>query len=286
VGAVTAIAALTGGGAFAGILVLAASTAYDYVLERGQVADMALMRSNCGVDCVNFLQQSTAMVQLKAVGYGSVGILLTDLLLLALLVAFRGGRLPLAGVAPATAADAVRSRVSQVGLLLSASLLGSAVVHAAVIPEHLEEWTLAGEFFWLLVMAEAMVGVLVVRGDRSGPLQAAAWLSLATVVLWTVSRTIGLPTGPEAWEAEPVGVADLAATSLELASLGLALVLLRSRGRLRRPASSAHVRALGLASVVAVTAIGVAGSTLPVVSAFAPAAPAHGGGGHHGGHTA
>jgi hypothetical protein len=286
-GARTAMAAVTGAGVVTGVLFLVASVAWDLVLERRQVVHMASMR-DCAGDCLDFLQHSTTVMQLKSIGYGSVFMVLTDLVLVALLVAFRGGRLPLARVAPATGAEETKRGADQVVALLGAMLLGAAAIHAAVIPEHLSEWPLAGEFFWLLVIAETVVGVVVLRNRGTGPVRAAAWLSMFTVLLWMFSRTRGLPFGPEAWEAEPVGVADLAATSLELASLGLALALLWGPSWLRRPASPSHVRALGLASVVAVTAIGVAGSALPVVNAFAPVDPVPGDGGHHGhaGHEA
>jgi hypothetical protein len=281
-GVVTAMAAVTAAGAVIGSVFLAASTAWDLSLERKQVVHMASMR-NCSGHCLDYLQHSTTVMQLKAVGYGSLFMVLSDLVLLALLVAFRGGRLPLARSVVAKADEVSRGRSQQVVALLGATLIASAVVHAAVIPEHLEEWPLAGEFFWLLVMAETVVGVLVLKSRTTGPVRVAAWMSMLTILLWVFSRTQGLPIGPEPWEAEPVGVADLAATSLELASLGLALALMWGPSWLRRPASPSHVRALGLASVVAVTAIGVAGSSLPVVNAFAPVNPVPGGG--HAGHA-
>ena len=51
------------------------------------------------------------------------------------------------------------------------------------------------------------------------------------MVVWVISRTSGMPLGPEPWTPERVGAADLIATADEL---GLAvLVALHLRGSLR-----------------------------------------------------
>ena len=46
---------------------------------------------------------------------------------------------------------------SMSGCCSVAALLGSAAIHAAVIPEHLAEWPAAGGFFVLLAAAEIAV---------------------------------------------------------------------------------------------------------------------------------
>lgn len=77
------------------------------------------------------------------------------------------------------------------------------------------------------------------------------------------SHTVGLPFGPGAGVAERVSLSGAAASALEVATLLVAIVLLRARGWLRRrPATSTHVRWLTLVSVIAVTALGFAGSGL------------------------
>ena len=42
--------------------------------------------------------------------------------------------------------------------------------------------------------------------------------NLAIASVWLVSRTVGLPLGPEAWEPEAIHVADIVATLDEVAS--------------------------------------------------------------------
>ena len=62
---------------------------------------------------------------------------------------------------------------------------------------------------------------------------------------------------------------------MEAATLLLAVALLRpTRQRLQRPPASAHVRSLALTAVIAITAIGLAGSGLPWLDDFgSPSGP-------------
>lgn len=99
-------------------------------------------------------------------------------------------------------------------------------------------------------------------------LLAAAVASIGPLALWLYSRTSGIPFGPEAGVPEQVGLADSAACALEVITLLLAVVLLRDRGWLRRPPASAHVSGLAVVAVVAVTAIGLAGSGLAWFDVF------------------
>lgn len=60
-----------------------------------------------------------------------------------------------------------------------------------------------------------------VQRQRSPPDQVHAYLAavagnLAIVVLWAVSRTSGLPAGPEQWEPEAVHGVDLLASAEEV----------------------------------------------------------------------
>jgi hypothetical protein len=57
------------------------------------------------------------------------------------------------------------------------------------------------------------------------------------VAAWIASRTIGLPFGPHAWVAEPVGALDATATLLELLIvIGSTLVRVSRPDRGYRPA--------------------------------------------------
>ena len=113
--------------------------------------------------------------------------------------------------------------------LLVAALLGSAAVHAAVVQVHLDHWLAAGACFALVAAASAGTAAALVRSLRGPLLLWAAAVSLLPLAVWVVSRTAGLPFGPEAGVAEAVGVADLAAGALELTAAGAAVLLLRGR---------------------------------------------------------
>jgi len=169
--------------------------------------------------------------------------------------------LPVAGTLAAESAHL--SRVDDLRLLLAVGLLGSAAIHAAVVPEHLSKWAAAGGFFIVLAAAQLAVAALLLARRQPTVLLAAAVVSIGPLALWLYSRTLGLPFGAGAGVPEQVGLADCAVSALEVATLLVAVVLLRGGGWLRRrPPASAHLRSLTLVAVIAVTAIGFAGSGL------------------------
>ena len=249
---------------------LAASSAYDYHLQAGQLQLMASMRGTCtGVACLAQQQAATLGLQVRAVGYGAVILLLTNLVLVGWVIASRGGRLNLTSTRAGTgAAPPNPTRVHDLRRLLAAGLVGSAGIHAAVVPDHLVEWGAAGVFFIALGAAEVAAAALLLTRPHPKVLLTAAAISAGPLGLWLYSRTLGIPFGPGAGVPEPIGLADIAATVLETATLLLALALLRANQWAQRPPASAHVRSLALVGVLAITAIGLAGSGLPWLDDF------------------
>jgi hypothetical protein len=144
-----------------------------------------------------------------------------------------------------------------VRVLLVATVLGGAAVHAAVVREHLDHWPAAGLFFALLAAGGFAVGLALLRRADGPRLLAALALSVGPLLVWLVSRTSGLPFGPEAGEPEQVGLADTAACLLELAGVGAALVLLRAAPRLRALALPGAAQLAGLGLVAVVTVVGL-----------------------------
>jgi len=111
--------------------------------------------------------------------------------------------------------------------LVVACSVGAAAVHAAVISEHFRESALYGWFFVLSALAQVTWGVLVARrGDRD-LLVAGALGNTLIVTLWVVTRTAGLPVGPEPWRPEAVGSLDVLATALEVGLVTGSIALLR-----------------------------------------------------------
>jgi hypothetical protein len=93
------------------------------------------------------------------------------------------------------------------------TLLGAALIHAAQAPSHFAEWWTAGASFVALAAVQALLGAAAAAGADRRVWRLAQAVSLAAIGLWALSRTVGLPVGPEAGQPEPVGRADLAAVA-------------------------------------------------------------------------
>ena len=100
-------------------------------------------------------------------------------------------------------------------------LIVAAAIHLAVTPEHLHEWFAAGVFFLVLAAGQLVLAGAVLRAKPGWPVRAAVAVSLGCVVLWAVSRTTGLPFGPEAGMPERVGPMDTAAGLTEVLTAAL-----------------------------------------------------------------
>jgi hypothetical protein len=135
-----------------------------------------------------------------------------------------GALVPLAFVArgrePETAvADAAEPPYTAHRATLRAVALlsvGAAVIHFAVIAQHFEEWWLTGLFFVAIAVFQIAWALLVLVRPSSPVYLAGALVNAAIVVTWIVSRTTGVPVGPEAGEPEAVGFPDTLATAFEV----------------------------------------------------------------------
>ncbi|MEP6666086.1 MAG: hypothetical protein ABJA81_06535 [Nocardioidaceae bacterium] len=138
-----------------------------------------------------------------------------------------------------------------------ACLFGAEAVHVSVMDEHMTEWLPAGVFFLVLAIAEGLLSVALITTPARSTERLAIAVSLGAVALWVLSRTVGIPIGPMAGAAEPIGRADLAASTLEL--MTAALLLARTDGpRATRNSATVYWRAaLIVCAVVALTLFGV-----------------------------
>ncbi len=190
-----------------------------------------------------------------------------DLRVLALTVQISAGRLGVratpsrpASVPWSEAVDDVRALYLPLAVVSSAAAAG---VHAAVGPAHFREGVLLGMFFASAALAQ--VGWALAMAVRpSRPLLVAAVAgNSAVLLLWLVTRTIGLPgvlPGPEA-----LGTWDVLCGVWELTVVLAAVHILRADAgaRLRLPAwpdwsSSARAWAIGSALVLpAVSLLGI-----------------------------
>ena len=121
--------------------------------------------------------------------------------------------------------------------LLPAAVLSAvaAVVHGAVCPEHFSEGLVYGSFF--AVTATGQLGWAILASTRVRPWLATAGVAgnAALLSLWTVTRTAGIPLGPQRGEVEAVGLLDVLASVAELGVVTacvLVLLRLRSHGKL------------------------------------------------------
>jgi hypothetical protein len=121
-----------------------------------------------------------------------------------------------------TLADVSRTLV---GLLLMAA----AVIHFAVIRQHIVEYSLYGWFFAAAGIGQLVGGLLVVVRPRRWLLWLIVVGDLLLAMTWVITRTYGTLIGPSATTPEKVGFGDVVSTLFEVILAVLALVLLRSR---------------------------------------------------------
>jgi hypothetical protein len=124
-----------------------------------------------------------------------------------------------------------RSDLIRLGAVLSAA---AAVVHLSVAPHHFDEYWLFGALFVASAVLQLAWAPLIWRrrADRR-LLLAGVVMQLGIVVVWVVSRTTGLPIGPEPWDPESIGALDAACSFDEVLIAVLAGVAVWSARRRR-----------------------------------------------------
>lgn len=138
----------------------------------------------------------------------------------------------------------------------------AAVIHVGAAVQHVQEAALYAAFFAVLAPAQFVWGIALYRRRSRTLLTVGAIASLIVVAVWIISRTTGLPVGPEPWRPEAVGFIDSLATADEIALALVALVYLR------QPRGGTPARAFR-------TLVGAVGLVLILVSSLALAGPFH-----------
>ena len=149
-------------------------------------------------------------------------------------------------------------------LALGAAAIGAGVIHLAFAPEHLSEYLPLGVGFLLAGVLQIAWGGAVAFVDSRRFLLAGAAGSLLFAGVYLMSRTVGLPVGPEAFQPEAFGAADLLCCALEVPVAVGAVLLARRPGALRR-------RLRPRLAVAVAAAFVLVGSA----TAYAATAPAH-----------
>jgi hypothetical protein len=162
-------------------------------------------------------------------------------------------------------ADASIPAVVWGGWIAAACSIGAALIHLAVIEDHLHEYPPFGVAFALLAVFQlAWPLAYLPRPSRSLAL-AAVVVNLGTALVWLWSRTIGLPVGPDPGLAVALGPADLASTVLEVM---LAIALLPAVLARRHAASGRDAGERGLQPRTAATIVGATSGIVAVLTAL------------------
>lgn len=136
-------------------------------------------------------------------------------------------------------------------LAAAASSGVAAAIHAAAIGPHLEESRLFAAAFAVMAIAQGGWMLLILVGQSRRRYLAGAGLNGTIVLIWLLSRTVGLPVGPHPGVAEPMGAMDAIATLAEvlavLGSLVLASRVEPATSRLPMPAAPSAPMRVGFA---------------------------------------
>jgi hypothetical protein len=120
---------------------------------------------------------------------------------------------------------------SQVAVTTSTRLLlallsgGAAAIHVAAIGSHLDESVVFAAFFAAVAVLQAAWSAAILRASSRYVLVAGAVGNAVVVAIWIMSRTVGLPIGPDAGVAEPAGFTDVIVTTFECVIVAATLAL-------------------------------------------------------------
>jgi hypothetical protein len=148
--------------------------------------------------------------------------------------------------------------------------LGAGLVHLAVVHEHFEEWWVFGAFFAAVGIAQIGWALGALARDRAPLLRVVGAANLALVALWAVTRTVGIPIGPEPWTPEAAGRADVLCVVLEVATVAALVVAARSTAGVVRTSGAVPRRGLGAGRFLALMfagALAVSAITTPALAA-------------------
>lgn len=163
-------------------------------------------------------------------------------------------------------------------IILAALAMGAAAIHLAAGPAHVEALGDIGLGFYWVAIFQAAIGIGFLAAGAGGPGRGLSRFALAGTLLitglWVISRTIGIPLVEAG--AEPVGMADLVATVLQL---GIIVVVWPNALAARASAADHSVgRATGrrgLAAGTVMAALGVIALSSSIAVADAAAGHPH-----------
>lgn len=133
---------------------------------------------------------------------------------------------------PATTVTTVRNS-APLAIAAGFSVLAG-LIHYAVVPEHRSEWVWYAVFFTLLGAFQLIWAAAAWSVRRRWLFLLGILANAAAIALWIISRTAGLPFGPDAGEPEPAGFIDILCVLAEAVALPAAAAALWDSIRRRR----------------------------------------------------
>ena len=154
-------------------------------------------------------------------------------------------------LSPADHAHSVLVEVHPMLLGLAWASMSAALIHFAVIQQHLADYWVYGWFFVVVATGQLAWALLAVLRPTRPLLLAGAVGNALVAVAWVVTRAYGSLVGPEATSRAAVGFGDVASTLLEVVIVvgcvgGLAWPQVLTLGSSRRGEVVSMVLALGL----------------------------------------
>jgi hypothetical protein len=127
-----------------------------------------------------------------------------------------------------------------------------------MVPSHMAEWAVEGVAFAIVGWLQLAAAVALARRPSSTSRQLVAVGSALLVVAWVVSRTTGLPIGPNAGHPEQATLVDLTCVALQAALVaGVVFAPRRTNLPLSQPTRSLWRPAFMTSVLVPVLAIGM-----------------------------
>lgn len=125
------------------------------------------------------------------------------------------------------------NRLTAETVLLSLLGLICAGTHAYVCPEHFHEWIVYGIFFMIASIVQAAWSILVLFRPSRQLILAGALGNAVVVITFAISRTVGIPFGPDAFKPEAFDALSATVTACETALVAIAAHMVLDR---RKPA--------------------------------------------------
>lgn len=128
---------------------------------------------------------------------------------------------------------------------------GAGLIHFAFAPSHLREYAPFGVSFYVMGAVQLVMAAGLALGIRSRRFLAfAAVANVSLCLLWAVTRSVGLPIGPEHWKAEAVGLGDLTCVGFQVLAACLLWSMVSKHASVQRLANRRLSPAAALAFVV------------------------------------